>query len=190
MKTISIGRDDQCNIVLIDKSSVISRRHAVVTIDNMGKMTITDYSANGTYINGIKISSNVPVPVTRKDTVSFAHVADLDWRLVPNVKGKLTTIISILAAAIVIVGVVLGIVLSKSDQPDQPDPLPQEPLLVDTTSNKPAIVEPKKPVEEVKPEQPKKEDKKEAKPKKENKNSNSEKPAQQEEIQTVDPIIL
>lgn len=132
MKTISIGRDDQCNIVIIDKTSVVSRRHAVIMIDSYGKMTITDYSSNGTYINGIKISHNVAVPITRKDTVSFAHVADLDWRLVPDVRGKLIKLFSVIGVCVVAIGITLGIVLGKED-PINPDPIPPTPI-VDTTS--------------------------------------------------------
>ena len=64
-------------------------------------MTIVDQSTNGTYINGIKISPNVPVPVTRKDTISFAHVAKLDWGQVPSSnKVAKFVILGILALAI------------------------------------------------------------------------------------------
>ena len=84
MKTYSIGRDLNCDIVINDSTDVISRRHALLNITPSGKMTIIDQSSNGTYVNGIKISPNVPVPVTRKDTISLAHVAKLDWALVPD----------------------------------------------------------------------------------------------------------
>ena len=84
MKSYSIGRDNACDIVLNDHTDVISRRHAVLTVSSSGKMTITDQSTNGTYINGQKISANVPVPVTRKDSVSFAHVSTLDWNMIPK----------------------------------------------------------------------------------------------------------
>ena len=86
MKTlnITIGRETGNTIVLNDPTDVTSRQHAVLTVMPSGKMTITDTSANGTYINGQRISSNVPVPVTRKDTVSFAHQISLDWKQVPK----------------------------------------------------------------------------------------------------------
>lgn len=84
MKVYSIGRDTECDIVINDSSDVISRRHAVISVANNGKLTITDTSFNGTYVNGIRISPNVPVPVTRKDSVTFAHVAKLDWKLIPK----------------------------------------------------------------------------------------------------------
>lgn len=84
MKVYSIGRETGCDIVINDSTDVISRRHAVLNVSPSGKMTITDQSHNGTYVNGIRISQNVPVPVTRKDNISFAHVARLDWELVPQ----------------------------------------------------------------------------------------------------------
>ena len=67
MKVYSIGREEGCDIVIDDNSDVISRRHAVINVTSSGKMTIVDYSHNGTYVNGIRIASNVPVPITRKD---------------------------------------------------------------------------------------------------------------------------
>lgn len=114
MKTISIGRDDQCDIVIVDKTNVVSRRHAVIMIDSYGRMTITDYSANGTYINGIKMSQNVAVPITRKDTVSFAHTADLDWRLVPDVRGKLIKLV--IAIGICVAAIVVALCILLKDE--------------------------------------------------------------------------
>lgn len=84
MKAYSIGRDVACDIVLPDNSDVISRRHALINVSSSGKITITDNSLNGTYVNGIKISPSVPVPVSRKDIISFAHVSQLDWNRVPS----------------------------------------------------------------------------------------------------------
>lgn len=105
MKAYSIGRDVACNIVINDSTDVISRRHAVLNVSTWGKMTITDQSHNGTYVNGIRISSNVPVPVTRKDNVSFAHVARLDWNRIPDTRG---TIIKFAIAAVVVLFLVVG----------------------------------------------------------------------------------
>lgn len=84
MKVYSIGREYGCDIVIDDNTDVISRRHATLNVSPTGKMTIVDLSHNGTYVNGIRINQNVPVPVTRKDNISFAHVARLDWDLIPN----------------------------------------------------------------------------------------------------------
>ena len=83
MKALSIGRDLACDFVINDSTDIISRRHAILNISSSGKLTLVDQSRNGTYVNGIRISPNVPVPVSRKDIVSFAHVAKLDWNAVP-----------------------------------------------------------------------------------------------------------
>ena len=103
MKVYSIGRDVACNIVINDNSDVISRRHAILNVSPSGKMTIVDQSHNGTYVNGIRISSNVPVPVTRKDNISFAHVARLDWNQIPNTRAKIIRIVLIAIVAFVFV---------------------------------------------------------------------------------------
>lgn len=82
MKTITIGRDMNCDVYVDNR--MISRRHAILRIHPTGKMELVDMSTNGTYVNGIRLSSNVPFPLKRKDIVSFAHVSQLDWKLIPN----------------------------------------------------------------------------------------------------------
>lgn len=109
MKIYSIGRDINCNIVIDDNTDVISRRHAVLSVAPSGKMTIMDQSHNGTYVNGIRIASNVPVPVTRKDNVSFAHIARLDWNLVPRPISPLVWAAAAVGALILIAAIVFGI---------------------------------------------------------------------------------
>ncbi|MBR1800919.1 MAG: FHA domain-containing protein [Bacteroidaceae bacterium] len=105
MKVYSIGREAGCDIVINDRTDVISRRHAILNVMSSGKMTIVDQSSNGTYVNGIRISPNVPVPVTRKDNISFAHVARLDWNLIP--RPSLTYILWG-AAAVVALALIVG----------------------------------------------------------------------------------
>lgn len=109
MKTYSIGRDVNCDIVINDSTDVISRRHALLNVTSSGKMTIIDQSSNGTYVNGIRISSNVPVPVTRKDTISLAHVTKLDWTMVPKSNANIRYALFLFAGLIIVVGVVFGI---------------------------------------------------------------------------------
>ena len=107
MKIYSIGRENECDIIINDASNVISRRHAMLTIGRFGKMTITDQSQNGTYVNGIRISPNVPVPITRNDTISFAHIAQLDWRLIPNQFARLLWLcLGGICALLVIIGLI------------------------------------------------------------------------------------
>ena len=129
MKTYSIGRDNACDIVLNDHTDVISRRHAVLTVSSSGKMTITDQSTNGTYINGQKISSNVPVPVTRKDSVSFAHVSTLDWNMIPKSSKVGTYLLIALAAAIVAALAIFYFLREKPVKPSEDNP----PVVADTT---------------------------------------------------------
>lgn len=135
MKVYSIGREEGCDIIIDDNSDVISRRHAALNVSSSGKMTIVDYSHNGTYVNGIKISPNVPVPVTRKDNISFSHVARLDWNQIPDTRGKIIrySIIGILAVLLIIAGV-FGF---NSFLGGKEDPAPQpEPVMVDSTEIK------------------------------------------------------
>ncbi len=102
MKVLSIGRENECDIVLKDSTDVISRRHAVLNIYPSGKMTIIDQGHNGTYVNGIRISPNTPYPITRKDSISFAHVMPLDWSQVPNQRGRIVyTILGIFILLVV-----------------------------------------------------------------------------------------
>lgn len=82
MKTISIGRGESCNIIVDDE--MMSRSHAIIRIPTFGKMEVVDMSKNGTYVNGVRIRPNVPVPVTRKDVVNFAEVYQLDWSTIPD----------------------------------------------------------------------------------------------------------
>jgi len=120
MKIYSIGREVGCDIPINDRTDVVSRRHAILNVTSTGKMTIVDQSSNGTYVNGIRISSNVPVPVTRKDNISFAHVARLDWNLVPNPAKTIWrwVIIGILALLFIIGGILGYNLLSNSGDPE------------------------------------------------------------------------
>lgn len=118
MKVYSIGREPGCDIMVNDNSNVVSRRHAVLNVSSTGKMTITDLSHNGTYVNGMRIATNVPVPVTRKDNISFAHVARLDWALVPNPFAYIKYVI---AAVVAIILIVVGIICFKTcGKPSEP----------------------------------------------------------------------
>lgn len=85
MKILSIGRDENCNIILSD--NMISRRHAILKIHATGKMEIISLGQNGTFVNGVKLKSDTVYPITRKDIVSFAHVRQLDWTQIPDIRG-------------------------------------------------------------------------------------------------------
>lgn len=115
MKTYSIGRDLNCDIVINDSTDVISRRHALLNVTSSGKMTIIDKSSNGTYVNGIRITQNVPVPVTRKDIISLAHVVKLDWNQIPKSDLWMKYAIGAVAAIVVIISIVVGLKSHKTD---------------------------------------------------------------------------
>ena len=126
MKTYSIGRDINCDIVIDDSTDVISRRHALLNITPSGKMTIIDQSSNGTYVNGIRISQNVPVPITKKDTISFAHVAVLDWKRVPSqgvspMKIIIFSIIGVIVTAAIAFGAFYMLKPGADHGPTPPD---------------------------------------------------------------------
>ena len=104
MKALLIGRGDECDIVLSDNSDLISRQHATLNLYPSGKITIVDQGRNGTYVNGIKITSNTPFPVTRNDVISFAHVRQLDWSLVPRNNAWMKYPILAFAALLLVTG--------------------------------------------------------------------------------------
>ena len=104
-KIYTIGRDEGCDIVIPDSTDVISRLHATIRVEANDKIFITDQSKNGTYVNGMKMSSNVEIPVSRKDVVSFAHIYNLDWSLVPKQKSNTIKIVAI----ILLIAALLGI---------------------------------------------------------------------------------
>ena len=109
MKDIySIGRDNSCDIVIIDDSNVISRFHAYLRVDK-GQYAIIDQSTNGTFVNGTRINSGVDVPVTRNDVVSFANLAVLDWNLIPKSKRVRNIILcSILGGLLLLSALTVG----------------------------------------------------------------------------------
>lgn len=112
MKSYSIGREETCNVIVNDPTQMVSRMHATLNVDGR-KMTIVDNSTNGTYINGIRIQKGSPVPVTRKDVVSFAQVAELDWKCIPNDSGKALGIVAAVVAGCVLVGGVTAYFLTR-----------------------------------------------------------------------------
>lgn len=51
MKKIIVGRGLDCDIVIPDERDNVSRHHLVISFNLLGKMTISDTSSNGTFIN-------------------------------------------------------------------------------------------------------------------------------------------
>ena len=114
MKIVSIGRSGECDIVIDDGR--VSRRHAILRVYPLGKMEIIDLSQNGTWVNGVKLKTNVPFPVKRKDVVNFAGASQLNWSLVPDsLKYIRYGILAALALALLIIGI-LSLSKCKSDE--------------------------------------------------------------------------
>lgn len=130
MKVYSIGRERGCDIFINDTTDVISRRHATLTVSSTGKMTITDLSSNGTYVNGIRIARDVAVPVTRKDSVSLAQVAPLDWNRIPSTLTPMHYAAMAVVAALIVVGGVWG-----ASHLFAPEPPAVPAVVVDTVNN-------------------------------------------------------
>ena len=115
-KVYTIGRDPQSDIVINDNTDVVSRLHATIRIEG-SKMFLIDQSQNGTYVNGMRMSANEEIPVSREDTISFANVAELDWTLLPDPKkAQMRTIGIVVAALITIAAIVFGVLYFMDDK--------------------------------------------------------------------------
>ena len=110
-KILTIGRDAQCDICINDSTDVVSRNHAILEIGKNGKYFIIDQSRNGTYVNGMRISQNEKVPVTRNDVISLAHVRELDWSLVPK-SGNRMLLIGVISSVCILAVVAIVLLLS------------------------------------------------------------------------------
>ena len=132
MKMIyTIVRDPTNDICVVDTTMMVSRSHAILRVRKNGHYTIFDQSTNGTYINGMRISPGLEVPVSRRDTINFAHVADLDWDLIPDSRKRLAWIIlGILGVLLVLAGIAFGIMMGIQRYKDSltPPPLPASPV--------------------------------------------------------------
>lgn len=118
-KTIyTIGRDPSSDICLYDENNLVSRYHAILKVKKNGTYVIIDQSLNGTYINGVRITQGREVPVTRKDMVMFANVAELDWTLIPKSNSwAKPALISVSAAIVIAAGVCAAIFIPSWERP-------------------------------------------------------------------------
>lgn len=106
MKYYKIGRDEQlCDIVIDDPSNQVSREHAIIRRDRKGRYFITDFSANGTFVNGNQIHHGEEYPLDWGDSVSFANVILLDWSMLPRRKSKSILLIICSFAAVILISV-------------------------------------------------------------------------------------
>lgn len=172
-KVYTIGRDTSCDIVIPDTTDVVSRVHASLKARGNGKYVIIDQSRNGTYVNGIKMSANEEIPVTRKDVISFAHVRDLDWNQIPKDKDS-NMLWMLIAIAIVVMACICYFIFKPKNEPIQPaveeQDLPAEtyeaPVVKDTAAKETIYVKPKT-IVKPKTEKEREEEREEEKPVKE-----------------------
>lgn len=67
---IVIGKSDNCEVYI--NSSIVSKQHAQLVHNLNNELFLIDLgSTNGTYINGRKIQSGVPYPISENDLVEF-----------------------------------------------------------------------------------------------------------------------
>ncbi len=70
-----IGRDSSCNLIIDKNSSKLSRRHCGIVFDPArGVYMVTDYSSNGTYIDGgTRLATNVSTPLQRGSIIDLGN---------------------------------------------------------------------------------------------------------------------
>ena len=133
-KVYTIGRDPQSDIVINDNTDVVSRLHATIRIEG-SKMFLIDQSQNGTYVNGMRMSANEEIPVSREDSISFANVAELDWTLLPDPKkAQMRTIGIVVAALITIAAIVFGVLYFMDDKDKTTKEEPNTTIATDSTN--------------------------------------------------------
>lgn len=143
MRKVVIGRGRECHVILADTTDVVSRRQAVIMFTFWGKMTLYDTSSNGTFVNGERLAKQQGKVVTRKDTVNFGHVWDLDWTMVkdPYRNVKVAWACAVAALLLVVGAIALFPTPHKGDAPEQKI-LPADTLTTDSTKQSDEVAAP------------------------------------------------
>ncbi len=105
MKRIVIGRANDSDIVIPDEHDNVSRHHAVISFDFLGRMTLSDTSSNGTLINGTRMLKGASVPVTRNDKIQLGGAWMFDWNLVEDPYRKVRNITYVVIALLVLLSI-------------------------------------------------------------------------------------
>ena len=87
MIKILIGRSVECQICY-EGVAPISSKHAELIIGDDGRMMFTDYSTNGTMVNGQMINHKT-IPVSYGEEIVFPGNVALDWNLVAAVFNRM-----------------------------------------------------------------------------------------------------
>ena len=114
-KTVfSIGRDPSSDIVLYDPTNVVSREHATLRRKG-GNYFLIDHSTNGTYRNGIRLSSGVEYQVSKADSIVFGNVTALDWNMVPGGGTKMPLPLVLLICLVALAALLVGLYFAFPD---------------------------------------------------------------------------
>lgn len=122
MRKVVIGRGRECDIVLADTTDVVSRRQAVIAFTFWGKMTLYDTSSNGTFVNGQRLAKQEAKVVSRKDSINFGRVWDLDWEAVKDPYKKLK--IALVCAVVALIVAVIALLFIPT--PNHQDKMPMQ----------------------------------------------------------------
>ena len=104
----------------------MSRHHMVISFNLLGKMTISDTSSNGTFINERRMLKGTSIPVTRNDKIRLGDRWNFDWNLVkdPYVTMRKTIIA---AASLLVVVIIAAVWLMSAGQAPAPEAAPAAP---------------------------------------------------------------
>lgn len=111
MKRITVGRGNDCDIIIIDETDNVSRHHLVISFNFMGKMKVSDTSSNGTFINGMRMLKGASIPVTKEDKIRLGRNIELDWNLVKDPYRSLRILAVSLLGILIIIGLSVYICL-------------------------------------------------------------------------------
>lgn len=128
MRTITVGRDDSCDVVI--NNSRVSRIHAQISQDGTGYL-FRDSSSNGTRINGVMLNRGGERHITVGDAVLLADSEPLPWHkvqgLLPLNGGASGDVVYKSGTGLIIfgyifallgglLGTILGLILALSSQ--------------------------------------------------------------------------
>lgn len=133
MKYINVGRSIDCDIIIPDESDTVSRQHMVIKFNPFGKMTISDKSSNGTFVNGKRITKGASIPVTRNDEVRLGKDWVLDWNLVKDPYSLDRILVIVVIILLAAAGV--GFYIFRLHQERLEDERKAEELIVKPTSD-------------------------------------------------------
>ena len=80
---ITIGRNDDNTLKVPEDFSKMSGYHGDITMDTNGNLVFTDYSSNGTIINGERILKTSK-PINRGDEILLAGECVVKWEVLNN----------------------------------------------------------------------------------------------------------